>query len=171
MSVIEQFLNRPSLDGRGWGKDPSRQDSPQQLSRFILESLLKNRTFKNMNVRFWNDRMWPDAQPRPATLVLNRPSALREMLLPGTETGVGEAYLDQAFDVEGSMEAAFELADHIMEKTNGWTKKLGLGHLLRQLPAWPRVSQWPQTTGPIQRLAAFPGAGSQGHQLSLRRLQ
>jgi cyclopropane-fatty-acyl-phospholipid synthase len=126
MSVMEQLIKRSV-----------GQDTPQQVTRLILESLLQNRPIKHMNVRFWDDRMWPDAQPRAATLVLNRPSALREMLLPGTETGVGEAFLDSAFDVEGNIEAAFELADHIMEKTNGWTKKLGLGYLLRKLPDRP----------------------------------
>jgi cyclopropane-fatty-acyl-phospholipid synthase len=59
------------------------------------------------------------------------------MLLPGTEAGAGEAYLDLAFDLEGNIEAAFELADHLMERTNGWTKKLELGHLLLQLPDRP----------------------------------
>ncbi|MEI9999806.1 MAG: cyclopropane-fatty-acyl-phospholipid synthase family protein [Verrucomicrobiota bacterium] len=66
--------------------------------------------------------------------MLNRPSALREMLLAGSETGVGEAYLNAAFDVEGSIEAAFELADWIMDRTGGWTRKLDLGRLIYRLP-------------------------------------
>lgn len=137
MSVIELLLKRPTSDKKGWGEELFGEKSPEHLTQLILEKLLENRTIKQMNVRLWDGQMWPDAEPRAATLVLNRPSALREMLLPGTETGFGEAYLDEAFDVEGSMEAAFELADHLNEKTNGWTKKLGLGHLLRQLPDRP----------------------------------
>jgi len=137
MSVIGQLIRRPKLDRGFLGEEPSGHDSTQRLTRLILDNLVQNRTLKNLNVRLWDGSMWPDENPRVATLVLNRPGALREMLLPGTETGIGEAYLDLAFDVEGNIEAAFELADHLMEQTNGWTKKLGLGYLLRQLPERP----------------------------------
>jgi cyclopropane-fatty-acyl-phospholipid synthase len=132
MLGFERLIKRPS----SWRK-PSAPDSPQRLTRLVLESLVQGQTLQNINVRLWDHSMWPDPDSRAATLVLNRPSALREMLLPGTEAGVGEAYLDLAFDVEGNIEAAFELADHIMEITNGWTKKLELGHLLLQLPDRP----------------------------------
>ncbi|MCE0484690.1 MAG: cyclopropane-fatty-acyl-phospholipid synthase family protein [Methylacidiphilales bacterium] len=54
---------------------------------------------------------------------------------------MGEAYLNAAFDVEGDMEEAFELSDHLMEKTDGWTRKLGLGYLLRKLPGPPEGSE------------------------------
>jgi cyclopropane-fatty-acyl-phospholipid synthase len=56
------------------------------------------------------------------------------MLLPGTEAGVGEAYIHGAFNVEGEMEAAFEMADRLIEQTEGWSKKLKLGYLLLRLP-------------------------------------
>lgn len=142
MSLISHLIKRSSVESNASRKGgmPER-DSPQHITRLVLDGLTQGSPLKNLNVRLWDGSFWPNEAPRAATLVLNRPGALREMLLPGTETGVGEAYLDQAFDVEGDMEAAFELADHLMEKTNGWTRKLGLGYLLRQLPERPFPSE------------------------------
>jgi cyclopropane-fatty-acyl-phospholipid synthase len=62
-------------------------------------------------VRLWDGQLLgpPDAGYR---LVLRRPSALRAMLLPPSDLALGEAYLEDGFDVEGSMVAALRaLAD------------------------------------------------------------
>ena len=53
---------------------------------------------------------------------LESSSALREMLEGGSEIAVGEAYLREAFDVEGDMVAAFELADILAAQTGAWTR-------------------------------------------------
>lgn len=142
MSVIEQLIKRPGFGKQLLGLknlEQGQEDLHQRITRVILDSLIIGGTLKDVNVRLWDNSMWPDSEPRGATLVLNRPSALREMLLPGTETGIGEAYQNLAFDIEGDIESAFEMADHIMEKTDGWTQKLELGFLLYQLPPGPSV--------------------------------
>jgi len=113
--------------------------TPEQLTQQILDQLTRE-PLKNLNVRLWNGSLWPDDQPKAAMLVLKRPSALREILLADSEAAVGEAYLDNAFDVEGNMEAAFELADHLMESTQGWTRKLEIAYLLKKLPESPICS-------------------------------
>jgi cyclopropane-fatty-acyl-phospholipid synthase len=59
------------------------------------------------------------------------------MLLGNSELALGEAYLQNDFDVLGDMEAAFELGDIIRTQTEGWSKKLKVAHLLRQLPSLP----------------------------------
>jgi cyclopropane-fatty-acyl-phospholipid synthase len=135
MSLLGNMLKSTRL--RGAARDPSF--SAEQTSRQILHKLFRERPLENVNFRFWNGRHWPEegASTYLATIVLNRPSALREMLLPGSETGVGEAYVQAAFEVEGNIEAAFELADWIMKRTQGWTVKLDLGRLLHQLPDNP----------------------------------
>jgi cyclopropane-fatty-acyl-phospholipid synthase len=117
--------------------------SAEQTSLQILKRIFGDRPLENVAFRLWTGSVWP-AEPAcasAATLVLNRPSALREMLLPGSETGVGEAYLDAAFDVEGNMEASFEIADRIMAQTNGWTVRLDLGRLLHRLPDNPKLAE------------------------------
>lgn len=136
MTVIEQLVKLPGLesDNEWLERKPADLEHALRLTRVILDSLIMGHSLKNMNVRLWDNSMWPDSHSRPATLVLNRPSALREMLLSESEAGLGEAYLNMAFDIEGDIEAAFELADHIMDKTNGWTQQLELGFLLLQLP-------------------------------------
>ncbi|MCE0484689.1 MAG: hypothetical protein LV479_10680 [Methylacidiphilales bacterium] len=81
MSVLEHL--RPKL-GRLLSEKPFvRRDSPEHVTHQILEGLFQDRTLRNLNVRLWDGTMWPDATARAATLVLNRPSALREMLMGG----------------------------------------------------------------------------------------
>jgi cyclopropane-fatty-acyl-phospholipid synthase len=112
----------------------------KELTLRILGSLAQGQELQRINVRLWDGSYWPDAHPKAATIVLNRPSALKEMLLAGTEAGVGEAYIHSAFDVEGDVEAAFELADLIIAQTEGWSKKLKVGYQLHRLPD-PEVAQ------------------------------
>jgi len=106
----------------------------RELTLKVLADMSHSRELRKVNVRLWDGSYWPDAGQRDATIILNRPSALREMLLEGTEVALGEAYVHGAFNVEGDMEAAFELSDLIVEQTEGWSKKLKLGYLLHRLP-------------------------------------
>jgi cyclopropane-fatty-acyl-phospholipid synthase len=115
-------------------KDRLSSDSAREISLRILDGLTEGCTLHRLNVRLWDGSYWPNADPKPATLVLSRPSALKEMLLSGTEAALGAAFLYQAFDIEGETEAAFELGDLILRQTEGWTKKLKLGFLLNRLP-------------------------------------
>jgi len=109
-------------------------DSTVDLTLEILEKITAGCQIQSLNVRLWNGAYWPDQTPRPATLVLNRPSALREMLLGGSEVAMGEAYLREAFEVEGDMVAAFELADILAAQTGAWTRVLPIVGMLRRLP-------------------------------------
>ena len=56
------------------------------------------------------------------------------MFLPGTEVGLAEAYLHNAFDIEGDIEAAFEIADFLLDRLDDWKKKVKLAGLLVALP-------------------------------------
>jgi len=81
------------------------------------------------------EQMWPDERPRPVVLALKHPEALGRMFLPGTEVGLAEAYLHNDFDIEGDIEAAFEVGDFLLGRLGDWKKKLKLGGLLIALPA------------------------------------
>jgi cyclopropane-fatty-acyl-phospholipid synthase len=109
-------------------------DSVVDLTLEILEKITVGIPVKSLNVRLWNGTYWPDQTPKPATLVLNRPSALREMLSGGSELAVAEAYIREAFDVEGDMVAAFEFADILAAQTGSWTRTLSIVGMLRHLP-------------------------------------
>ena len=124
----------------------------KEITEQILASITDGQPLERVNVRLWDGSHWPTAQPKDATIVLNRPSALKEMLLPGTEAGVGEAFIHSAFDVEGDIESAFELGDLIIARTAGWSKKLKLGYLLLRLPDHETVH-----TGLLDRAAHLVG--------------
>ncbi|MGH8101478.1 MAG: hypothetical protein ACREIW_09280, partial [Chthoniobacterales bacterium] len=71
----------------------SSDNAVEEKTRRVLNEIFAGGPLKNVGVRLWNGAMWPDAQPREAILVLNHPGALGQMLLPGTEVGLAEAYL------------------------------------------------------------------------------
>ena len=106
----------------------------KELTLHILESLTHGQELRRVNVRLWDGSYWPNAHAKDATIVLNRPSALKEMLLAGTEAAMGEAYIHSAFDIDGNIEAAFEFGDIVIAQTEGWAKKLKIGYMLHQLP-------------------------------------
>lgn len=109
-------------------------DAATHLTLHLLDELFGGDATDNVGVRLWNGVCWPDAAPRPATIVLKHPGALRQMFLPGTELGLAEAYLYDDFDVEGDIAAIFGLADALSEATSGWRKKLAVGRDLLRLP-------------------------------------
>jgi cyclopropane-fatty-acyl-phospholipid synthase len=113
----------------------AHSDEAARLTWHLLDELFHGDRSHNISVRLWNGRCWPDEAPRPATIVLKHPGALRKMFLPGTELSLAEAYLYDDFDIEGDIEAVFKLADALVEATSGWRKKLSIGRDLLRLPS------------------------------------
>ncbi len=99
----------------------------------LLESLFDETATSRVGFRLWDGTRWPDDRRRAATLVLNHADALEHMLLPGTEAGLAEAYLRNDFDVEGDIEAALDLAEHLLSQTPGANGSRWLG-------AWRHLS-------------------------------
>jgi len=87
-----------------------------------------------VGVRLWDGSLWPDAAPRPVTLVLNHPGALRAMFSGGTERAVAEAYLYNDVDIEGDIVQIFVLADGLVKVTNGWGNRINAAGKLLRLP-------------------------------------
>ncbi|HTO04046.1 MAG TPA: class I SAM-dependent methyltransferase, partial [Opitutus sp.] len=85
----------------------------------VLGDLLAHTALVKVSFRLWDGTRWPDAEPRPATIVLKHPGAMREMFAAGTEKALAEAFFNDAFDVEGDIEAACELADVLAENGQG----------------------------------------------------
>lgn len=119
----------------------SENEDARQLTLQLLDELFSGDSMFKVGVRLWDGSLWPDDSAREATLVLKHPGALRAMLLPGTEVGLGEAYLYDDFDIEGNIEAAFELADLLAEKTLGGRQKLRAASELIRLPTRDKVKQ------------------------------
>jgi cyclopropane-fatty-acyl-phospholipid synthase len=114
--------------------DLAQTDHSVAISIDILNELFEGHENGSVSIRLWEGSLWPDSQPRPATLVLKHPGALRAMFLPGSEVGLAEAYLYDQFDIEGEIEAVFELAEDLTSAASGWRNKARLASQLMRLP-------------------------------------
>src|SRR5437762_1518648 len=112
----------------------SSEKSIEEKTRRALSEIFAGSSPGKVGIRLWDGTMWPDERPSAVTLVLKHPGALGRMLLPATEVGLAEAYLHDDFDVEGDIEAAFELGDFLLSHLGDWKKRLKLGGLLVALP-------------------------------------
>ncbi len=122
----------------------SGSSAAKTTSLEILDELFPKSQPGAVQVRLWDGSLWQQEDGASVTLVLNHPGALREMLLPGTEVGMGEAYLYNDIDIEGKAEDIFSLVDSISVGMVGLRKKLTLYNKLKQLPA-------PERRKPLQR--------------------
>ena len=69
------------------------------------------------------------------------------MFLSPSELTLGEAFVYGDFDIEGDIEAAFELVDFLLARNLPVTDKLRLSGMLMKLPARTRISR---RTGPAE---------------------
>ncbi len=111
-----------------------RTDEVMERSIHILSRLFDQEALARIRVQLWNGTYWPDSAPRQATIILKHPGSLRAMFLPGTEVGLGEAYIYDDFDIEGEVAQLFSVADSLMATISSLGAKLMLGRELLQLP-------------------------------------
>src|SRR5882762_10144576 len=123
----------------------SSETSIEEKTRHVLSEIFAGCRLDNLAVRLWDGTAWPDERPRAAVLALNHPDALCRMFSAGTEVGLAEAYLRNDYDIDGDIEAAFEIADFLLARRTDWKKKLKLASLLFALP---------KTNGTLPRSAA-----------------
>src|SRR6476646_949973 len=103
--------------------------------RDVLAALFGEPHERSFDIKFWDGSVDRGNNPRPPfTLVLNRPAALRRMLLPPNELSIVESYLSGDVEIEGSMEAASNLADMIGDRLRSPAKIAKLIALVLQLP-------------------------------------
>jgi cyclopropane-fatty-acyl-phospholipid synthase len=103
--------------------------------RDVLTALFGEPHQRSFDVKFWDGSVDRGNSPRPPfTFVLNRPAALRRMLLPPNELSIVESYLSGDVEIEGSMEAASNLADMIGDRLHSPVKVAKLVGLVLKLP-------------------------------------
>jgi cyclopropane-fatty-acyl-phospholipid synthase len=89
-------------------------DWAEARCRAVLTALFGEPAQRTFDVRFWDGTIDRGANPSPPfTLVLNRPGALRRMLLPPNELSIVESFIAGDVDIDGSMEAASNLGEAI----------------------------------------------------------
>ncbi len=115
-------------------------DSVVEGSIQFLEHLFLNYPRHDFRVRFWDGTVWGGNKFR-YTLVLKHPGALQRMFTAPNELTLGEAYILGDFDIEGDIEASFDLADFLLSQKQSIPNRLYLSVLLGKLPTIvrPRV--------------------------------
>lgn len=121
----------------------SAEDPHVQTSLAFLDLLFGDVRPRDFQVRLWEGTTWGPEPGQPAnfTIVLKHPGALRAMFWPPEELTMAEAYLYDDFDIEGSIEHVFRLADPLLEKSWTVSKRAALGRLLLKLPDERRPRQ------------------------------
>jgi cyclopropane-fatty-acyl-phospholipid synthase len=113
------------------------KDKAIQTSLSILQFLLKDYRPRNFTIRFWDDTiLGPEAgQSNRFTMIIRHPGALRTMFLSPSERALGEAYVYDDFDIEGDLENAFPMAEHLFGLRLSLFDRLRLGSHLLKLPS------------------------------------
>jgi cyclopropane-fatty-acyl-phospholipid synthase len=117
------------------GMIKTQTEDAVQITTHLLEELFGDHISYKIGFRLWNGQCWPDEGPHTATIVLKHPGSLRSMLLPGTELGLGEAYIYDDFDIEGDAVSVFSLAEALSKSATGLKLRLRLGRELVRLPS------------------------------------
>ncbi len=120
-------------------------ETPTVVCAEFLDALLAVYPRRDFQVRLWDGTTCgTERQPR-FTLVLKHPGALRAMFLSPSELALGEAYIDDDYDIEGDIEAAFDLADYLLGQERSPWQSLDLTAWLQRLPGsdFPRTGLHP----------------------------
>ena len=123
----------PTLTSKG---SPAARSAADQALRFV-EDLTRDCPPRDFGVRLWDGtRLEPEAgSPERFTLILNHPGALRSMFMPPGDISLGEAYIYRDFDVEGDLEAVFDVFDRLRARAYKASDLGILGARLLALPA------------------------------------
>src|ERR1700737_236213 len=110
-------------------------DSAASRCRAVLTALFGDARQRTFDVKFWDGTVDRGANPNPPfPLVLNRPAALRRMLLPPNELWIVESYFGGDVEIDGSMEAASNLGEAIGERLRSPIAIANLVRLVFGLP-------------------------------------
>lgn len=102
----------------------------------ILQFLLKDYHPRDFAVRLWDGSTWDTdvGQPCRFTMVIRHPGALRNMFSSPGERALGQAYIYDDFDIEGDLENAFPMAEHLFRLRLRIADRIRLASLLLRLP-------------------------------------
>lgn len=125
------------LTGSEGETDGFRSDGAIRAAREILGRLFGPASERSFAVRLWNgvEENGNAASSSTFTLVLNRPGALRRMMIPPTQRRLAEAYLRNDVDIDGDLEAASGLIETVVRRRRTAADAARLLRLLLELPA------------------------------------
>lgn len=108
--------------------------SESRTESAFLDTLLADYPKKDFQVRLPDGAVWGMKSDPRFAVVLKEPGALREMFSHPSELKLGEDFIFDEFDIEGDIEAAFELADYLLVQDLSFKEKVRLNHQLHLLP-------------------------------------
>jgi cyclopropane-fatty-acyl-phospholipid synthase len=115
---------------------PDETDSALDHARAAIALIFGPIATRTFDVRYWDGSVERGhAVTTTFRLGVNRPGALRRMLLPPSELSIVEAYLSGDIDIDGELEGAMGLADAIGARVRS---PRVLARLLRHLVALPK---------------------------------
>jgi cyclopropane-fatty-acyl-phospholipid synthase len=100
----------------------------------FLDALLGEYPRRDFQVRLWDGTVWGAEMQPLFALVLKHPGALRAMFSSPSELTLGEAYIHDDFDIEGDIEASFDLADYLLGQKRSLWESFDLNERLAKLP-------------------------------------
>lgn len=103
------------------------------MSRRTFDLLVRTGGQPAPKMRAWTGEEW-GRRDAPATIVLNRPGALRSMLLPPNDLSAAEAYLSGDVEFADDIFSILDFGARLGEAKKTPLLKLQLLRLLRQLP-------------------------------------
>ena len=111
------------------------KDAAVQAGLSFFQTLLETYHPRDCDIRFWDGSTWQAEEASPArfTIVLNHPGALEKMFSPPIEMALGESYAGGHYTIEGDLEGAFRLADHLINHAPKLMARLNLGMELARL--------------------------------------
>ncbi len=117
-------------------QDKSGPDRTLRNALSFMHSLLGSYHPRNFAVRFWDGTVWEaePGDPTRFTLVIRNPRALHSMFWMPNEVRLGKAYVHDDLDIEGNIEAIFDVGDQLMNA------RLGMDDWLSCAKALLRVS-------------------------------
>ena len=115
--------------------EPEAVDGAIARCRAVLTAIFGDAAQRPFDVKYWNGVVDRGFNVRPPyTFVLNQPGALRRMLFPPNEMSIAEAFILGDVDIEGSMEAASNLAASIGNRLRSPAAIARLVRLVHRLP-------------------------------------
>lgn len=117
-------------------QEPPGPDPPLDHARAVIALVFGPVAARTFDVRYWDGTVeHGGAATTGFRLGVNRPGALRRMLLPPSELSIVESHLSGDVDIDGALESAMGLADEIGARVKS---PRVLVRLLRHLVALPR---------------------------------
>lgn len=117
-------------------QQPETSDTTAQKSLRLIQELLAGYWPRNFGVRLWDGATWEPDRGMSArfTLVFNTPAAVRALFTQPFELSLGEAFIHKDLDIEGDINAAFNLADYLINRSWGITRRLRFALRLLGMP-------------------------------------